>query len=261
MQRLQEIFDEVKAFVCLKYPKYADFRLNVGCPEAERIRVEDADGGRVYMHTCHHDDTVCASVEACNLPDCNLYGLFLHEFGHHIGGEEQWQADYSVYENFGIKLYYDKRAVEYISLYDMLKVNSYAQIPYLSKDARHGLTMHSVTPHGWLNNPYDANPAEYLMDDDVRDSLNNMLHNLCLKDHGELPQLPLGEIDFAFGIHNLKRFAPYATEVMREKTPIRGRDGEVLEQISQDGSPLGNYFHMLWYRTPNGKYRILAYIS
>ena len=114
--RIKRYFIETRNFVSKKFPGLKFVELIIGCSLIDHTRQYDAEGYRAYMHVAHHKDTICVHALAEQLPVRNLRGLFLHEFGHIIGGPKQHQADIAVLDYFGIKIDYDKKDLQYISV-------------------------------------------------------------------------------------------------------------------------------------------------
>lgn len=83
------------------------------CAELKHDKRYDKEGYRLYMHVGHLRNKICVVAEAEKLPRRNLIGLFLHEFGHMIGGITQYDADMAILVNFGIQIFYDKE-IQYI---------------------------------------------------------------------------------------------------------------------------------------------------
>jgi len=91
----------------------AGVRLNLGCPLAEEAHAQDF---RVHMHVGHEPGFVCAARDALTLPPANQLGMFLHEFGHLIGGPSQHDADTAILERLGVPILYDDRMMQYVEL-------------------------------------------------------------------------------------------------------------------------------------------------
>jgi hypothetical protein len=92
-------------------PQAGRFELGLGCPVAEK---EHRQADRQYMHVGCQPGVVCCARAAGSLSRSNLLGLFLHEFGHVLGGPQQWQADVAAYEIFGVPIRYDRRGVQFM---------------------------------------------------------------------------------------------------------------------------------------------------
>jgi hypothetical protein len=115
-------FEEVKEFIGLSFPRFRNFKLYIGCPYIEeRRQLEDwFERQRAYMHTNCMKNTICVHPLAEKLSSAHLYGLFLHEFGHHLWGSKagefgQANADLSILTAFGIPIYYNKkREIQFI---------------------------------------------------------------------------------------------------------------------------------------------------
>ena len=113
--KIKKHFEDTKEFVSLRFPKFRNFKLNIGCPEIASRRKYHREGYRAYMHTNHIKNTVCVHPLAEKLSSKHLYGLFLHEFGHHLRGgnksgeKGQMGADTAVLREFGIPIWYDKK--------------------------------------------------------------------------------------------------------------------------------------------------------
>lgn len=116
-RKIRRHFLEVREFVRESFPRFSNFKLYIGCPLIEEKRRLDPDlfeRKRAYMHTNCHKNTICVHVEAEKLSSAQLYGTFLHEFGHHLWGRKsgevgQMNADMSIYKAFGIPIYYDNK--------------------------------------------------------------------------------------------------------------------------------------------------------
>jgi len=68
------------------------------------------------MHVQHFDGVVCTAKAAKNLSTETLWGLFLHEFGHIIGGPTEFDADWSIWQNFGIPIMYGDDDVQFVEM-------------------------------------------------------------------------------------------------------------------------------------------------
>ena len=114
LSRLNQHFEAARGLVAARYPGLAGSRLFVTCPQIDKAR----KGGnlRYFMHVGHFPQTICAHADTEHLPSQNLRGLFLHEFGHLMVGPKGTEADanMAVFEAFGIRILYDKNAVQYI---------------------------------------------------------------------------------------------------------------------------------------------------
>jgi hypothetical protein len=108
-----DAFVKVRALVARGHPEVLGYGLLLGCPTTER---DHAVQSRRYMHVGHQPGCVCASRSVERLPRKNLVGLFLHEFGHIIGGPEQWDADMGIFRALGISILYDRRGVEFVEV-------------------------------------------------------------------------------------------------------------------------------------------------
>ena len=112
--RLQKYFRQVRKFVGNKFPKLKRTKLCIGCKELKNDKRYDKEGYRLYMHVGHFTNKICVVTQAAKLPKRNLIGLFLHEFGHLIGGATQYDADTAILNNFGIPILYDHKEIQYI---------------------------------------------------------------------------------------------------------------------------------------------------
>jgi len=112
-RRITRSFRIVNRFVGHRFPEFYEVGLYIGCPMAEEQHRADPRG---YMHTHCRPETICSSWAAGELSMANLLGLFLHEFGHLIGGNEQADADIAILESFGLPILYDRRGVQYIEV-------------------------------------------------------------------------------------------------------------------------------------------------
>lgn len=126
--RIIKHFEDVRDFVSRRFKKFANFKLNIGCPLIEQRRKYHPEGYRAYMHTGHYKNTICVHPLAEKLGSKYLYGLFLHEFGHHFpagqkaGELGQMGADLSVLDKFGKVIRYGgKKELQYIRSNPMLK--------------------------------------------------------------------------------------------------------------------------------------------
>ena len=110
--RLTEHFEKVKDLVSKKYPGMAGVEINVGCPIIHTRR--ENGSGRSYMHVDHHPQTVCVHPAAELLPVKNLWGLYLHEFGHLLDPNGEGEANQVICDSFGIRIIYDENMLQFI---------------------------------------------------------------------------------------------------------------------------------------------------
>jgi bacillopeptidase F (M6 metalloprotease family) len=68
------------------------------------------------MHVGHYPGVVCCAAATKRLPLENIWGLFLHEFGHVIGGPTEFDADWAIWSKFGIPILYDNGDVQYVQM-------------------------------------------------------------------------------------------------------------------------------------------------
>lgn len=113
MAQLDKCFFLVRKFIAKKFPACRTTKLFIGCPSLMRDKAYSQEK-RLYMHVGHKRNTICVMAEAGLLPRRNLLGLFLHEFGHIIGGPSQYEADMAILTHFGIPIFYDKKEIQYI---------------------------------------------------------------------------------------------------------------------------------------------------
>src|SRR3990172_348125 len=112
---LERIFNRVRSFVSRRFPELRSIKLYSGCPDAERSHRHlkgtrfDKDGhSRYYMHWGHIKGFVCTSSHVFReLKKDELYGIFLHEFGHALADllgitNSQDQADGLIWKYFRI---------------------------------------------------------------------------------------------------------------------------------------------------------------
>jgi len=110
---IHECFEVVKQAASQFDPTVAGYSLLIGCPMAEK---EHRRASRQYMHVNHYEGAVCCARAAERLRRNSLLGLFLHEFGHVLGGPKQWQADTAAFELFGFPIRYDARGVQFVRM-------------------------------------------------------------------------------------------------------------------------------------------------
>jgi len=113
MTRAEKVFRQVRSYVGRRFPEVRGFRLYYGCPECDELH---ARRSRAYMHVLHYPSVVCTAKAASRLPLENLWGLFLHEFGHIIGGPTQRDADWAIWTNFGIPILYGDDDIQFVRL-------------------------------------------------------------------------------------------------------------------------------------------------
>jgi hypothetical protein len=111
MKNVAKAFKRARALLAETHPEVLAFGLWVGCPICEKAHRE---AYRNFMHVGHHPATVCSSAAAKGLGKANLLGLFLHEFGHVIGGPSQWEADQAILWTLGIPIRYDRRGIQFV---------------------------------------------------------------------------------------------------------------------------------------------------
>lgn len=118
---LHYAFKRVRNLVLMVYPELHHVEWKF-CAQADD---EHEESDRQYMHTLHKEGVICVAHAASDLLAPNVYGLFLHEFGHliadlenlpgHVGDDEilaEDEADDVIYRNFGILIEYDDRTVQ-----------------------------------------------------------------------------------------------------------------------------------------------------
>lgn len=103
MMRTVMAFRAVKKIIAQKFPSAASVNLIIGCPIAEK---DHKDSPRQYAHALHLDNVICVTHKMEELPTKNLVGIFFHEFGHILGGNEENEADMLIMENFNIVIKY-----------------------------------------------------------------------------------------------------------------------------------------------------------
>ena len=116
MIRIQKYFRQVRKVVSVKFPRLRKVKLFIGCKELKYDKRYDKEGYRLYMHVGHLRNKICVHPSAESLPKRNLLGLFLHEFGHIIGGPSQYDADTAILKYFGIPIFYDHKEIQYINV-------------------------------------------------------------------------------------------------------------------------------------------------
>ena len=104
-------FEIVRSAASQCDPKVGSYSLLFGCPDAD---AEHRRASRQYMHVQHHPGVVCCARAASRLSKKSLLGLFMHEFGHLLGGATQWQADVTAFQCFGYPIRYDARGVQFV---------------------------------------------------------------------------------------------------------------------------------------------------
>lgn len=105
MQRTIKAFLIIRDFVGSKFPR----ALNIGlcrCNDAER---DHKCSSRQYAHALHYKNLICVCHNIEELPKKNLFGIFLHEFGHMIGSPDEDKADDFIEDNFGLFIAYKGR--------------------------------------------------------------------------------------------------------------------------------------------------------
>lgn len=110
-------FRAIRAQVFRIAPDLARVRLSY-CPDADYFHGQE---DRVYAHVGHKPLTICVARAFEDLPDDNQRGILWHEFGHllldhgYIDGQTDYDeanADYAVYEAFGIEIAYDDENIQ-----------------------------------------------------------------------------------------------------------------------------------------------------
>ena len=110
--RLVGHFEKVKDLVSRKFPRMAAVKLNIGCPEIDKRRRNGS--ARSYMHVHHIPQTICTHPAAELLPVRNLWGLYLHEFGHLLDPGGEGEANQVIRDAFGIRILYDESMLQFI---------------------------------------------------------------------------------------------------------------------------------------------------
>jgi len=100
------------------FPQLGGITFQVGCPAVEQYHRESPRG---YMHVLHVPNVICVAAAAEDLGRQTLLGLWLHEFGHVLGGPEQWDADEWVFRNIKLEghpvpIRYDERDLQFVEL-------------------------------------------------------------------------------------------------------------------------------------------------
>ena len=106
-------FQTARQIVGKRYPHVLRYGLNFGCPDCEAAHRRHK---RQFMHVGHVPGMVCCAAASARLPARNLMGMFLHEFGHVVGGPEQWDADLAIFNRFGIPIGYDEKKLQYVEV-------------------------------------------------------------------------------------------------------------------------------------------------
>ena len=110
-ERLKAEFEQIRREVSRKFSKLKNIRLE-HCKTLDR---EHEITKRAYMHVEHRGGIICYCKAATLLPVRNICGLLWHEFGHLISGRaSDAVADLRVLGEFGIKMKYDDKEIEYV---------------------------------------------------------------------------------------------------------------------------------------------------
>lgn len=102
---LGALFRWTKSLVEVADPNLALIEFSI-CPEI-RFELRGKARLRAFMHVGHKPGIICVHRSATSLSEQNVFGLFLHEFGHLAtpGGTEQ-DADQWVFAKLGIVIEY-----------------------------------------------------------------------------------------------------------------------------------------------------------
>jgi hypothetical protein len=106
-------FEIVRSIASQYDPRLGSCSLLLGCADANAAHRRKH---RQYMHVQHYPGVVCVAGAASRLGKKSLLGLFMHEFGHLLGGATQWQADLTAFQCFGYPIRYDPKDVQFIKL-------------------------------------------------------------------------------------------------------------------------------------------------
>jgi len=123
--RVKEAFYQIHDYVSLGYPAFPKTKLFWGCRVAENDHIHEY---RQFAHVFHKHDRICVAREICTLPDQNLYGILVHEFGHlfadmEVKGHPEVAADSSVYFYLGIMVRYeDPHQIQTISKKNLKRI-------------------------------------------------------------------------------------------------------------------------------------------
>lgn len=90
------------------FPKAITSELKFDCPVLLKFRRDNQGylGERALMHVGCKGNKVCVIRWTAGLSDSNLVALFLHEFGHVFGGDDEPAANSWVERNFGFTIQY-----------------------------------------------------------------------------------------------------------------------------------------------------------
>jgi hypothetical protein len=111
--RLIATFNAARDLVSSKFPQVAEYGFEVGCPLVEQA---NRKASRSLMHVLHKPGIICVARAALKQDRRHLLGLWLHEFGHVVGGPAQYDADSANWENFRIPIQYDENMIEFVEL-------------------------------------------------------------------------------------------------------------------------------------------------
>ena len=110
--RLTTYFTAARELVGEKFPELSGTRMRVGCGDIDKMRKRGST--RSYMHVNHYKDCICVHPDAERLPARNLWGLFLHEFGHLLAGNGEGEANMAILQAFGIRILYDEEMLQFV---------------------------------------------------------------------------------------------------------------------------------------------------
>jgi len=85
---------------------------------------------RQFMHVFHHPKVVCVSSSGlCRLSSHQFCGLVCHELGHMLAGKRasEERADQAAEAFFRVKIRYDKKRIQYLTIEDMLRLVKLAE--------------------------------------------------------------------------------------------------------------------------------------
>ena len=107
-----EYFAKARDLVSKKSPAMADVKIHVGCPAIDERRKNGSK--RSYMHVNHWPGVICVHPDAEVLPARNLWGLYLHEFGHLLDTGGEGEANQAIQDGYGIRILYDENMLQFI---------------------------------------------------------------------------------------------------------------------------------------------------
>lgn len=112
--RLVGHFEQARDLVSRKFSEMVGVELRIGCPDIDMRRKNGS--ARSYMHVNHWPNTICVHPAAELLPARNLWGLYLHEFGHLLDPGGEGEANQVINDAFGIRILYGEDMLQFIEV-------------------------------------------------------------------------------------------------------------------------------------------------